>query len=648
MVAIHKPGPVNIAGKKYTRADLEKRIAAPPSVPVKSGLPVRIKKMDFADRIKEADRLLRLCGVANLAPLLPCLLNLSGQPYTLEDHFVFEPFFSTQMPRFTVLKTGRQVSKSTSLAAQGIILSTTIPYFNTLFVTPLYELTRRFSGNYVNGFVRQSPIRRLLVDSTCNQNVLQRSFRNESIMYFSFASLNADRTRGLNCAKTVYDEFQDMDPEFPPIIREVMSGSRHWGIEQRAGTPKTLEGPMETSWGESSQGEWHIWCQACGYENIPSIHYDLDQMTGPDVVTRDISEEYPGTVCAKCSRPISPRDGGWVHHYPDLRQEFAGYHVPQFLLPMHYAEKDKWAVLLGKRMGFGNTPQFAYYNEVCGESFDSGAKLVSQSDLVNACTARPNDLEYLKTRRGNYIHVVVAVDWGHGAQPRHGKKKIGFHGSFTAVAVMGLTADGKVDVLYGQRFRQTHDWLGEAKRLLEITAAAQATHIIHDYTGAGNLREHIMTAAGYPAHRLIPISLVRAAVGPLMRHLDENPDTMQRDHYQIDKARSLQMTCQLIRLKQIRFFEYDHKGPGQPGLLHDFLALVEDAISARAAGDTYTIIRDEQVGPDDFAQAVNLGVCALFYMNEKWPDMEIVTRAMITPEMMRALDPPNIDWDEAY
>src|SRR5690606_11353452 len=80
-------------------------------------------------------------------------------------------------------------------------------------------------------------------------------------------------------------------------------------------------------------------------------------------------------------RPIFPRQGHWLHRYPQRRWTFAGYHVPQIIMPLHYARRDKWAELLAKREGWGNTSRNVFYNEVLGESVDTGQKLVSETEL---------------------------------------------------------------------------------------------------------------------------------------------------------------------------------------------------------------------------------------------------------------------------
>ena len=148
-------------------------------------------------------------------------------------------------------------------------------------------------------------------------------------MLFSFAYLDAERTRGISADKNVIDEVQDMDITFLPIIHETLSASRDWGIIQYAGTPKTLDNTIERLWVDSSMAEWVIKCPhaGCGHWNIPSLEFDLIKMIGP--VREDISDTCPGVVCAMCQKPINPRPpaqggtGRWIHRYAEKRWTFA-------------------------------------------------------------------------------------------------------------------------------------------------------------------------------------------------------------------------------------------------------------------------------------------------------------------------------------
>jgi len=570
--------------------------------------------------------------VSNLAYYLPLLLSLQGKPLTLENHFPFEAFFSSRMPPSTTWRCGRQVGKSISLAAQGILITASIPYFNTLFIAPLFETIRRFSTNYMATLINQSPVRRLFVTTNTRQNVLQRDFRNGSTMFFLFAYQNCDRVRGINSRRVGYDEAQDMDFDFIPLINQTMGGSESGDIQQHTGTPKTLNGTLERLWEDTSQAQWHIICSHCKHENIPSLEFDLEAMTGPAIVNRPISEKYPGVVCAKCGKPIYPRTGRWVHHRPELRGIREGRHVPQQIMPGHYADFRKWHTLLGKRAGAGNTSRTTYLNEVCGEGCDEGAKPVTQTDLKRACTRRPNSLEYAAKHIGDYVDTICAVDWGGGGLKRD---------SFTVLAILGLTADGRIDVLYGWRSHTPHDYPGEVREIIKAMHATKTGYLAHDYSGAGEGREHILIGAGFPPQQIIPISYIRAGKGALMRAIPENPDTGQRAYYQLDKARSLTLCFDLIRTKQIRFFEWD--GGKDNGLIEDYLSLIEDLVETRTTGGVYTIVRDTKAGPDDFAQAVNYGACALFWRAGKWPNLADLHRIEMSAEQLASIVPPDID-----
>lgn len=579
---------------------------------------------ELINNLHMAQYVMKQSGNASLAPLLPLLLSIRGKPYHLHDHFPFAPFFRTRMPRVTLLKTGRQVSKSTSLAAQGILLSNCIPYFSTLYITPLFEMIRRFSQNYVAPFIETSPVGNLFSGESTINNVLQRSFKNRSQMIFSFAYLDAERTRGISADKNVIDEVQDMDISFLPIIHETISASKDWGLIHYAGTPKTLDNTIEKLWLDSSMAEWVIKCHnaGCGKWNIPALQYDLIKMIGP--YHDSISEKNPGLVCANCQKSINPRPfaqggtGRWVHRFPEKRWSFAGYHIPQMIMPMHYANSEKWQKLLEKRDGKGNIPINVFYNEVCGESWDSGAKLITITDLQRAaCLPWACLLEEASEQIDPYIHRFVAVDWGGGGVSK-GKSDLALQ-SYTAIAVCGLTPDGRIDVIYGYRSMTPHEHAKEAQIIINIMAKFRCSHVVHDYTGAGTVRETILRQAGLPLNNILPVAYTGPAKGGLIVF---KPVTNRhpRSHYTMDRNRALNYCCQMIKTNIIRFFKYDYKSSEDVGLLHDFLNLIEDKSESGSGRDNYKILRDP-AGPDDFAHAVTMGSMMLFQLHGRWPDM---------------------------
>lgn len=560
--------------------------------------------------MKVLEALAKQRAFPSLEPLLPLMLNLNGKPYTLSDHYPFSPIMRCLMPKQQVWKTGRQVSKSTSLAAHGVVLSNAIPYFKTLYVTPLYEQIRRFSNNYVRPFIDQSPVKALWSGTNTENSVLQRSFKNMSLMIFSFALLDADRVRGVSAHKVAIDEVQDMDPDHLPIIQETMAYSR-WALTQYAGTSKSLSNPLEGLWRRSSQAEWFIKCESCAHWNIPALEFDLDKMIGEYNI--HISEKQPGTVCAKCQKPINPRLGRWVHRYPNKRWSFSGYHVPQIIMPLHFADPEKWSMLLQKREGFGNTTIAQFYNEVMGEAVDAGQKIITETELKAACLLpwqnKKEPTQECLANLEHYRHRVLAIDWGGG-----GEEGV----SFTVLAVLGLRHNGIIDVLWGKRLLLGANHLAEAMECMKYANTFKADFVAHDYTGAGTVRETVMVQAGFNLDRVMAMRLVRAASQDIMVYRPPTPIN-HRQHYSIDKTRSLLYTCQAIKMKQVQFFKYDWEGEDNTGLIADFLALVENKAESRIAGDIYTITRNTLLS-DDFAQAVNLGCAALWHISDAWPN----------------------------
>lgn len=602
--------------------------------------------------LSDSDRLELFCKAVRespprtLVPLLPLIFNLRGKPYTLAEHFPFETVYQTRIPNRLLFRTARQVAKTTNSAARGILLSAMMPYFSTLYVTPLFEQVRRFSTQSVRPFIERSPIKHLLVDSTTENSVLQKSFRNHSKMAFSFAYLDADRIRGWSSDAVAYDEIQDMDGALIPVIAETMSASKY-RYQIYTGTPKGLDNTIEGLWGKSSQAEWCIPCRRCKKLNVPRMGYDLEKMLGPShpgvgplVLTaehkaRGVRPGVPGIVCAKCGHWLDPRTGAWVHQYPDRRWTFAGYHVPQCIMPMHCEDRTKWAELIAKRTGYGNTTIAQFFNEVLGEGYDVGSRLITKTDLQAAALLPwANDLPQAAPRRHEYDLRVLGVDWGGG-----GEDEI----SFTTVAVVGVRGDGTVDVLYGERLLTPHDHLGEAARVLQIFRAFDCALVAHDYNGAGNTRETILCQAGIPESQFVPFVYRPSARQGIVVYKPPT-DIHPRAYWQLDKTRAITLVCQAIRLKIVRTFQYDYQDDDRPGLLHDFLALIEHKVTTTRGPEIYTIQRNPTM-IDDFAHAVTFAACCAWHQAGKWPNLALAAHLKLTDQQEAEMYDTQGAWD---
>jgi len=554
-----------------------------------------------------------------LVPVLG-LLSLNGRPYNLDDHFFMEPVFKVATPKRMVLKCARQVSKSTSLAANGVIRSAGVPHLRTLFVTPRYEQIRRLSNNYVRPFLRLSPISRFLVDTSATNAVLQRSFANGAMLFFSFAFLDCDRIRGISCDMIDHDEIQDMDYDFIAVIRECMSYSKV-GVSRYSGTPKTVDNTIEALWQESSAAEWVIKCGACGYWNMCCIQADLMKMI-----------ERKGLCCAKCKALVNPATGHWHHTAAEENPNFWGFHVPQPIVPRHYASEEKWDELIAKRDGKLGYNEAKFVNEVLGESADVGVNLVTVTDIKNVSILKPNVFDKMIDNLRRCPVRALGVDWGGG-----GEEEV----SFTAAAVVGLNPlSGDMECHYCEKFPlgAAHD--AEAKRLLELFRDAGCSFFAHDYGGAGGVRETLMIQAGLPYERIVPFVYTKASTRDMIVYRQPSAGEL-RGYYQLDKTRSLVLQATCVKGRKILLPHYETS----KNITSDLLALMEDRKDMPRGPDLYMIRRRPKFS-DDFAHALNYACCGIWHVTKKYPDVSQLHDIKMTQEQLNFARPPEIWKDE--
>jgi hypothetical protein len=588
----------------------------------------------------------------SMVNVLPLMFNLNQKPYTLENHFFFEPLFSTQIASNTVCCCGRQVSKSMSIASSSVGFGLLIPYMRILVVTPLFEQVRRLSQNYVKPFISESPIRGLIVNPQCSDSVLQRDLANHSILYFSYAFTSVTRCRGISTYAIFYDEIGELDPEYPAIINRCAdSAPDNLKFFRRFGTPKTMDNTMEQYWSTSSKAEWAIRCSHCGHWNVPSLDQDLDAMIGPKVPKWKISREKPGIICAGkskvtgklCGKPLDTRQGMWVHSHPNKRWSDAGYHVPQIILPMHCESNASWNSILRSREGAENTTPAKFYNEICGVSFDGSSRLITLTELKKACVV-PTDVtklqeavEFVKkqVKDGIYTDVILSVDWGGG-----GAKEL----SFTTIAVAALRNSGKIDILFGYRSLTPHDHEKELATILSLKKMFNCSKIVHDGNGAGKAREAQLGMCGLPDNAFCRMYYVRLGRGAVTKWVPGDITSGEKPGYNLDKARGLMWLIAFIKNNYVRFFKYDTIDGGKLGLVDDFLSLVEDKHSTNFASDVYTIIRSAQsMQPDDFTACCCYAV-HYFYahcMRGKYPQISYLANSNIkelTQELVEQID----------
>jgi hypothetical protein len=556
-------------------------------------------------------------------PALGLLIHIRGAPFTAGMMPQFEALFSMQLSPNFILKCGRQVGKSSNMAAKSIVMSAMIPYFQTLFVTPQFEMTRRFSSNYVRPLLDFSPIADAVLSTSCEKSVLQKTMVNQAMMHFSYAYLDADRVRGIPADRCCIDEAQDINVDFIPEIVQTM-GRSDWKIMDLSGTPKTFDNAMEYYWEKSSMAEWLIPCDVCSYINNPHVDADGLKMIGDKTL-----------ICAKCSTPLDSVNGYWQHMRPGAMTEFIGRHVPQFIMPYHYQNKRNWRKIVAAK--HGGISKRLFYNEILGESCDVGAKLVTETDLKTA-SSLPVKMEYHTAQRltRGYMFRALGVDWG-----GRGEDSM----SFTKLAVIGMRADGRCDLLWGENLARFPDGGAEVARVVNVFNDYNCNALAHDTGGTAGMRDTMLAHVGFPMKHVVPMSYITTWTREVVNY-HETTETVRRPYYSVDKTKSLILTALCIKHGFLLFPKYE----SCKHLLEDFLALVEHKSETKRGSDIYLINRNPALS-DDFAHAVNFAAMAAFHMNDAWPNLvdSVNDNFTATKESVDAVDPGSSklsDWEK--
>ena len=567
-----------------------------------------------ADDVESVVSLARSGAIDNYSVLLPMLLQLRGKPFTLQEHIQFEPMFRvTEVPQRQIFVCGRQVGKSTCLAARQVLRLATNPYRSLLYIAPLFDQTRRFSNNYVRPFLEYGPMRNVLLKKTDgspvdSNNVLQRTMGNESTLHLEYCSVSADRVRGIPADFLDMDELQDHDWGSLEVLKETLSAS-DLALQTFTGTAKGTSSAIYAMQIQSSMAEWAIRCD-CGEWNIACLECGLDDMV-----------QKHGLACRKCMRLLNTRKGVWVHRYPDRRTTFDGRHIPQPILPLHCEDRRRWHILYhDKKMKY---PRHRYLNEVLGETCDVGTSLITRTQIRSVCTLpwKHDDMGSL-AHLGSYPIVTMGIDWGLGAGGQVKRRRgvlVVEEGSpsFTVPVICGFRyGQLDADLLYARRMPVGIEPHEEVKHLLELARKYRVKIIAHDFGGAGALRESMLLQAGFPADALMPMSYTGNTSQAIVRYM-EPTDISVRRYWGVDKSRSLSLLILAIKAGMIKFSQWSES---DDNIVEDLLALYEDW-QERDSGSAILRIRRDPRRTDDFCHGLNMACVAHWHSIQAYPDL---------------------------
>lgn len=556
--------------------------------------------------------------VKSFAPLLP-LFRMGEDHLSTELHFQMAPMYNFEQPRTSVYMCGRQVGKTAGFTTQTILRGHFYRGFHTLIIEPRADQLQRYNQTILKPILRDCLIQDQMIRRPEIGNFFVKEMNSGSIIYLEYCYISPDRVRGISAIQSVtFDESQDLNYDFIPVIEQVMAASRRFGFRQFTGTPKTSDGTLAVLWADSSMAEWVIPCGRCSKLNVPSIDHDLIKMIGKK-----------GLSCAKCGRLVDARRGYYEHARPERRAVHAGYHVSQVVHPLHYAIPAKWQALLERMEGPGSYSKAKFYNEVLGVPCDENVKLLSQEDLIAAATKARNTVDAAAKVRNQYEGYILGVDWSGGGE---------LDCSYTAYAVAGFRAGTDVlDCLLAGKLPIGMSPEDESAMLLKLFRDLGCVYLAHDFGGAGYIRESLMRQAGLPTHQIIPFTYVHSTQKDVISY---NPPTSggQRFSYSIDKARSLAIICAALRNKKVSLPAYDEESRKT---LDDLLNLVE-LPRELPHGNTIYLIGRAPKKPDDFAHALNFACSAVWYTRQAYPELSGLSRKFqATPEQMALAAPPD-------
>lgn len=355
---------------------------------------------------------------------------LRGKPISFDGRAYLDAIYGSQA-RHTVLRTSRQVEKTTLLANRIVYDVVRHPGRRVLFVCPRREQAQLFSNSRLLPTIEGSPLirRYLLGGARCRIQVMNMTFANGSEVHIRAAYQSADSSRGVSVDELFLDEFQDLAPGCLPVLQETMSHSelkRVW----IAGTPKLIDNHLEQVFALSTGNEWKVPCEKCQSEFV------LNE--------RVIALE--GLTCPQCKSALDSRAGHWVPRNPGTKWG-EGFSINHLMIPWMSIEE-----VLERQMTY-DPAQFK--NECLGLPTALGEHVITREELLACCTNRPMAKSWSDVKKVANIIMVAGVDWGGGSHSR------------TVITVGYPAEDGKFHICFLQHLH-AHE---EPNKVLEMVAS---------------------------------------------------------------------------------------------------------------------------------------------------------------------------------
>ncbi len=369
-------------------------------------------------------------------------LHLEGRKFDFSGREYLAQIYNSPSKRI-LLKTARQVEKTTFLANNITVMNMLLPNFSSLYVSPSHSQTQQFSNEKLKPLIEKSPlIAKYLFDNSVVNQVFYKEFLNGSRITLRSAFLTADRTRGISSKSVVIDEFQDIILNHIPVILECTSHySDTYDYQMFAGTPKTIDNTIEVFWKQSTQNEWMVPCD-CIVGDTGRCWNFLDEKN---------IHKTKRVVCKKCGKPLNVSLGIWCSASPGDKFKLEGYRIPQIMVPWIISTEPAWARLINK---FETYPPAQFANEVLGLSFDNANKPITMIELQRCCKDHSiMDVfspEIIRWAEGKELF--AGIDWGEGHDGGKGPTGKIKNASYTVLTIGHYVSDDVFKIIYIKKF----------------------------------------------------------------------------------------------------------------------------------------------------------------------------------------------------
>ena len=316
-------------------------------------------------------------------------VRLDGAPVRFDRRPYLEAIHDVH-DRNVILRTSRQVEKSTYLNHRVVHHLVSRPGSAVIYVVPREQQARSFANTRVHPAILESPLVRsfLGLQKRGSLPVKDIGFPNGSWLHIRSAYHSADSVRGLSASMLVVDEFQDVASGILPILQETLSHAST-PITLLAGTPKLVTNQLERYFAASTANEWVVRCGGCG----------------DDVRVSEECLGDSGPVCPGCKSPVDFRQGRWVPGNPGSTWG-EGFSIHAMMTP--------WKTYDQVRSARAHYHAEQFRNEVLGLPTDLGSLEITRDMLEACCRDRPqyggrDDLP-------GWAHptLVAGIDWGNG------------------------------------------------------------------------------------------------------------------------------------------------------------------------------------------------------------------------------------------